>query len=131
MMHLTELTMEVNLGTFHNVAAVAVGDRTVSIIKEDGLETILAVFGVYDKVTEKFRPFEHEGTFGTFENIVSGAYLEGVCIGGATKVVIEPSTNDLPEWDFHRRFLKITRRDGIVLFWTLFCTGKNPLENEK
>lgn len=109
-------SLEVRMGTFHNVTGVKVGQNCVSILTLNGTEKILPIKSEHGMI-------KVQGEFGEQSQISSGLFLEGIEPRDITKVDIDVDFVDAAE-EFHTRTLHLRSASGLDLAWKLFCEGQ-------
>ena len=119
MIHLTNLELEIPLGTFRDVVAVSAENSNVSIIDKNGWENMISLSPVFK---EGWCPLDIEGEFGDADMGQGGGYLPGLRLQDVTHISVDVGEHD-PDWDFHLRTLKIRTAPGITLTWELYCNG--------
>ena len=118
-------SMDVQLGVFHNVVGVCVGQDCVSILDQQGIEQLIPVKPRFSRTRKGFDPIEVKGEFGDFTSVKGGTQLSGIEPKDVTGIEIEVDFHD-PDADFHTRFLKVHSGAGLCLTWELYCEGGNP-----
>lgn len=112
-------SLEVPLGIFHDVTAVAVSNDCISILDTRGEEKLIPIKPCFNP---KPQPVEVRGEFGDFARTRGGAVLRGIEPRDVTAIEIEPELTD-GDLDFHVRRLRLRSASGLTLSWELFCEG--------
>ena len=121
MIHLSNVQLEIEIGAFHNVEGLEVGEGVVSILS-NSTEIMIPIQTCYDPASKEWKPIEVEGEFGSFRNVQAGSTVPGLILNRVTRVSVEKLDGE-PDWDFHRRLLKIYLASGLTMVWTLYCEG--------
>lgn len=112
-------SLDVRLGVFHEVKAVAVGQDSVSILGRDGVERLLPVKPHFNP---RPQPIQVTGEFGDIATAEGGTILEGIEACDIIEIEIVPDFFDEDE-DFHTKLLRLRSASGLNLTWELYCDG--------
>ena len=112
-------SLDVHLGTFHQVAGVAVGDDCVSILGRDGAELLLPIKPHFNP---RPQPIQVRGEFGEFNSVTIGHVLQGVEAQDITAIEVIPGSYP-PNENFHTKVLRLRSASGLNLTWELYCDG--------
>ena len=100
--------INIRLGAFHNVVAVAATEFSVSILEKDGYENIINI------IPDRQEGITISGEFGDISKARCGAPVPGMKLTRVTEVAVE-------ELEDCHRLLLLRSSHGITLTWILHC----------
>lgn len=114
MMNVHQLVVEIELGTFAEVASVGLSQNYLHISNIDR--------GGYFIHTQLLPEAVIEGLFGDPPPDLSVQVIPGVTLRRVSKIEIIDQ-GDPPSWDFHRRVLRVHSELGVIFNFMLYCVG--------
>lgn len=112
-----------NIGSFDNVIGVGIGEDSISILNNLGIENLVPIKSSYNPCTKDFDTIKITGEFGHWDKAVSAEVVEGIYLQEVVSIDIKIDFISEDE-DFHTRMMQVTSKEYSPLTWELYCEGK-------
>jgi hypothetical protein len=114
------INIPVKMGQFHSIIGVGVNKDGLSLLDKRGVENLLVLRPVLNRIQNRFGSILVRGEFGDFKkskgvNVLQGLEISDV-LGIETLVIAQ-------EANHHVRLLRIIDNRGVNYLWDLYCEG--------